>query len=106
MIRSRFQGMYWCAHKTATITSFQRTVEGGGGAPHLSLWFRHPCLNLMKIIGFLLPLQSKINDLEILFQKLITFTKHLASVKLCLRDELIKYTTACHPPDLVREPDY
>ena len=50
-----------------------------------------------------LPPQSKINDLEILFQKLITFTKHLASVKLCLRDELNKYTTACHPPDLVRK---
>ena len=35
MIRSRIQGMYWCAHKTATLTSFQRTVcvcvWGGGG---------------------------------------------------------------------------
>ena len=63
-----------------------------------------PVLFWQKIIWFLLPPQSKINDLEILFQKLITFTKHLASVKLCLRDELNKYTTACHPPDLVREP--
>ena len=26
MIRSRFHGMYWRAHKTATLTSFQRTV--------------------------------------------------------------------------------
>ena len=37
MIRSRFQGMYWQAHKTATLTSFQHTVQGGGsryvGAP-------------------------------------------------------------------------
>ena len=24
--RSRFQGMYWCAHKTATLTSIQHTV--------------------------------------------------------------------------------
>ena len=63
-----------------------------------------PVLSGQKIIWFLLPPQSKINDLEILFQKLITFTKHLASVKLCLRDELNKYTTTCHPPDLVREP--
>ena len=22
--------MYWCAHKTATLTSIQHTVEGGG----------------------------------------------------------------------------
>ena len=29
MIRSRIQGMYWCAHKTATLTSFQHTVGGG-----------------------------------------------------------------------------
>jgi hypothetical protein len=29
MIRSRFQGMYWLAHKTATLTSFQRTVLQG-----------------------------------------------------------------------------
>ena len=28
MIRSRFQGMYWSAHKTSTLTSFQRTVYG------------------------------------------------------------------------------
>ena len=26
LIRSRFQGMYWCAHKTATLTSIQHTV--------------------------------------------------------------------------------
>ena len=26
MIRSRFQGMYWCAHKTATLTSIQHIV--------------------------------------------------------------------------------
>ena len=26
MITSRFQGMYWHAHKTATLTSFQRSV--------------------------------------------------------------------------------
>ena len=26
MIRSRFHGMYWHAHKTATLTSFQHTV--------------------------------------------------------------------------------
>ena len=24
--RSRLQGMYWCAHKTATLTSIQHTV--------------------------------------------------------------------------------
>ena len=28
MIRSRIQGMYWCAHKTATLTSYQHTVYG------------------------------------------------------------------------------
>ena len=33
MIRSRIQGMYWCAHKTATLTSFQRTVGGGRNCP-------------------------------------------------------------------------
>ena len=27
---SRFQGMYWCAHKTATLTSIQHTVKGEG----------------------------------------------------------------------------
>ena len=26
LIRSRFHGMYWCAHKTATLTSIQNTV--------------------------------------------------------------------------------
>ena len=26
LIRSRFQGMYWCAHKITTITSIQHTV--------------------------------------------------------------------------------
>ena len=26
LIRSRFQGMYWCAHKTTTLTSIQHTV--------------------------------------------------------------------------------
>ena len=26
MIRSTFQGMYWRAHETATLTSFERTV--------------------------------------------------------------------------------
>merc|ERR1712051_513710 len=29
LIRSRFHGMYWCAHKTATLTSIQHTVIGG-----------------------------------------------------------------------------
>ena len=28
MIRSGFQGIYWCAHKTATLTSIQFTVRG------------------------------------------------------------------------------
>ena len=26
LIRSRFHGMHWCAHKTATLTSIQQTV--------------------------------------------------------------------------------
>merc|ERR1712051_827323 len=26
LIRSRFHGMHWCAHKTATLTSIQHTV--------------------------------------------------------------------------------
>ena len=26
LIRSKFQGMCWCAHKTATLTSIQHTV--------------------------------------------------------------------------------
>ena len=26
LIKSRFQGMYWCAHKTTTLTSIQHTV--------------------------------------------------------------------------------
>ena len=26
MIRNTFQGMYWRAHETATLTSFERTV--------------------------------------------------------------------------------
>ena len=29
LIRSRVHGMYWCAHKTATLTSIQHTVIGG-----------------------------------------------------------------------------
>ena len=28
LIRSRFQDMYWCAHKTVTLTSIQHTVLG------------------------------------------------------------------------------
>ena len=31
LIRSRFQGIYWRAHKTTTSTSIQHTVCGGGG---------------------------------------------------------------------------
>ena len=31
LIKNKFQGMYWCAHKTATLTSIQNTVGGGGG---------------------------------------------------------------------------
>ena len=30
LIRSRFLGMYWRAHKTATLTLIQHTVGGGG----------------------------------------------------------------------------
>ena len=26
LIKSKFQGMYWCAHKTTTLTSIQHTV--------------------------------------------------------------------------------
>ena len=31
LIRSWFQRMHWCAHKTATLTSIQHTALGGGG---------------------------------------------------------------------------
>ena len=31
MTGSRFQGMYWCVHKTSPLTLFQRTVCVGGG---------------------------------------------------------------------------
>jgi hypothetical protein len=34
-IRSIFQGMYWCAHNTATLTSIQHTVIGGEGGPKI-----------------------------------------------------------------------
>ena len=42
IIRSRFQGMYWRAHKTATLTSFQRTVPPSGFSNQtlcICMWF-------------------------------------------------------------------
>ena len=35
LIRSRFHGMYWCGHKTATLTSNQHTVWWTDYAPYL-----------------------------------------------------------------------
>ena len=50
LIRSRFYGMYWCAHKTATLTSIQHTV---------------PCAFLPK--GFFLTTRRKHVDTQIFF---------------------------------------
>ena len=41
LIKSRFQVMYWCAHKTATLTSIQHTVPGGQGG--ICRIRRQPC---------------------------------------------------------------
>ena len=43
LIRIRLQGMYWCAHKTATLTSFQHTV------PPPPSRLRHPCNDLNNL---------------------------------------------------------
>ena len=37
LIRTRLQGMYWHAHKTATLTSIQHTV-GEGGSNNGKIW--------------------------------------------------------------------
>ena len=39
LIRSRFQGMYWYAHKTATLTSIQHTVPPS--PLHLCPWLQY-----------------------------------------------------------------
>ena len=55
LIKSRFQGMYRCAHKTATLTSIQHTMPSPSSCPRSCwikdwifivdiLWFSRICL--------------------------------------------------------------
>ena len=50
LIRSRFQGMYWCSHKTTTLTSIQHTVEGGNQPlPPVSMALIYLCLQFFSL---------------------------------------------------------